>query len=153
MIAFLKGDPDRPFIAGAVPNQLTPSPVTKSNASQNVIQTGGSMRSPEIEDKQGIEYIDLSCPPKTTFLHLGAHAGLGTHNFAFSTQGDYSMHTGANRDITVGAKQNESVTGNVTETYHSNQTTTVDAALKETIDRGSDGRFTRERRRPSTART
>jgi type VI secretion system secreted protein VgrG len=135
-IAFLKGDPDQPVIAGVVPNPLTASPVTKTNASQNVLQTGGQTRL-EIEDKQGSEYIDLSCPPKSTFLHLGAHAGLGTHNFAFSTQGDYSMHTGANRDITVGGKQNESVTGNVTETYHSNQTTTVDSSLTETIDGGA----------------
>ena len=135
-IAFLKGDPDQPVIAGVVPNPLTASPVTKTNASQNVLQTGGQTRL-EIEDKQGSEYVDLSCPPKSTFLHLGAHAGLGTHNFAFSTQGDYSMHTGANRDITVGGKQNESVTGNVTETYHSNQTTTVDGSLTETIDGGA----------------
>ncbi|HEY3818371.1 MAG TPA: type VI secretion system tip protein TssI/VgrG [Polyangiaceae bacterium] len=135
-IAFLKGDPDQPIIAGAVPNSLTPSSVTKANASQNVLQTGGQTRL-EIEDKQGSEYVDLSCPPKSTFLHLGAHAGLGTHNFAFSTEGDYSMHTGTNRDITVGAKQNESVTGNVTETYHSKQTTTVSGSLTETIDGGA----------------
>ncbi len=135
-IAFLKGDPDQPFIAGVVPNAQTPSPVTQSNRSQNVLQTGGRNRL-EIEDRQGSEYVDLSSPPVSTFLHLGAHAGLGTHNVAISTDGDYSMHTGTNRNITIGADQNEEVTGNLTETYHSNQTTTVNGALKETIDGGA----------------
>jgi type VI secretion system secreted protein VgrG len=135
-IVFLKGDPDQPVIAGAVPNPLTPSPVTRANRSQNVLQTGGVNRL-EIEDAKGSEYIDLSSPTEKSFLHLGAHAGLGTHNYVLSTEGDYAMHTGGNRDITVGGRQNENVKGDVTETYHGNQTTTVDGALKETIDGGA----------------
>ena len=107
-IAFLKGDPDQPVIAGVVPNPLTASPVTKTNASQNVLQTGGQTRL-EIEDKQGLGVRRFVVPAEEHVPPPRAHAGLGTHNFAFSTQGDYSMHTGANRDITVGGKQNESV--------------------------------------------
>ena len=39
ILAFLGGDPDRPVIAGVGPNAVTPSPVTLSNFSKNVIQT------------------------------------------------------------------------------------------------------------------
>ena len=135
-VAFVRGDPDQPVIVGAVPDATTPSPVVRSNNTQNVVQTGGLSRL-EIEDKSGSEYIDVSTPPEETFLHLGAHAGLGSHNYVFSTSGDASMHTGGNRDITVGGDQTEEVSGDVVETYHATQETTVDGALKETIDSGA----------------
>ncbi len=135
-IAFLRGDPDQPVIAGVVPDVTTASPVVAGNRSQNVVQTGGLTRI-EIEDQQGSEYVDVSTPPEATFLHLGAKAGLGSHNYVFSTSGDTSMHTGGNRDITVGGKQTETVGGNVTEGYHSAQKTTVDGKLTETIDGGA----------------
>jgi type VI secretion system secreted protein VgrG len=135
-IVFLKGDPDQPVIAGVVPNKLTASPVTASNKSQNVLQTGGLNRV-EMEDQEGSEYIDLSTVPQKTFAHLGAHAGLGSHNYVFSTDGDYAMHTGGNRDIRVGGKQTERVDGNVDEKYHADQTTHVFGALDETIDAGA----------------
>lgn len=135
-VAFLRGDPDQPVITGVVPNPTTASPVTQSNRTQNVLQTGGLNRL-EIDDNQGSEYIDLSTPPEKTFMHLGAHAGLGSHNYVFSTKGDYAMHTGGNRDIMVGGDQTEKVTGDVNEDYHADQTTTVDGSLTETIDGGS----------------
>jgi type VI secretion system secreted protein VgrG len=135
-VAFLRADPDQPVITGVVPNAITTSPVVQANRTQNVVQTGGLNRL-EIEDKKGSEYIDLSTPPENTFMHLGAHAGLGTHNYVFSTQGDYAMHTGKNRDIVVGGEQTETVKGNVDEKYHATQTTTVDGSLNETIDGGA----------------
>jgi type VI secretion system secreted protein VgrG len=39
MVAFVEGDPDRPFIVGAVPNPITPSPVVRSNAILNRIES------------------------------------------------------------------------------------------------------------------
>ncbi len=136
LVAFVSGDPDRPVIVGAVPNALTPSPVTSSNSTKNVLQTGGESRI-EIEDRPGQQYLDLSTPPETTFLHLGAHAGLGDHNVVLSTAGDGRINTGTNRDITIGADQNEDVKGNLTESYHANQATHVAAAFQETIDAGA----------------
>lgn len=135
-VGFVRGDPDQPVITGVVPNATTASPVIAGNRSQNVVQTGGLSRI-EIEDQQGSEYIDVSTPPEKTFFHMGAHAGLGSHNYVFSTTGDYLMHTGGNRDITVGGKQTETVGGDVNEAYHGNQTTTVDGKLTETIDGGA----------------
>ncbi|XXX75816.1 type VI secretion system tip protein TssI/VgrG [Sorangium sp. So ce134] len=135
-VAFLRGDPDQPVIVGAVPNAMTPSPVTLANRTQNVVQTGGRSRL-EIEDQQGSEYVALSTPQESTFLHLGAHAGKGTHNMVLSTSGDASMHTGGNRDVRVGGKQTESVAGDVNERYHGAQTTSVTGALTEVIDGGA----------------
>ena len=39
MVAFVEGDPDRPFIVGSVPNPITPSPVVRSNAIMNRIES------------------------------------------------------------------------------------------------------------------
>ncbi len=136
LVAFVGGDPDRPVIAGSVPNAQNPSPVTKANHTRNVLQTGGRTRI-EIEDQDGTQYVDISTPPETTYLHLGAHAGLGDHNVAISTAGDGLIHTTGKRDITVGGNQTEDVKGNLTETYHGNQTTHVASAFTETIDSGA----------------
>jgi type VI secretion system secreted protein VgrG len=39
LVAFVEGDPDRPVIAGCVPNTLTPSPVTNKNPRMHRIET------------------------------------------------------------------------------------------------------------------
>ncbi|WP_437936854.1 type VI secretion system Vgr family protein [Sorangium sp. So ce341] len=135
-VGFLRGDPDQPVILGVAPNATTPSPVTKKNRTQNVVQTGGLSRV-EIEDQQGSEYVDISTPSASTFFHLGAHAGKGTHNYVLSTSGDMSMHTGGNRDIRVGGNQTETVTGDVTEAYHADHTRTVASSRTELIDSGA----------------
>src|SRR5690606_24419065 len=40
IFTFLGGDPDRPVIAGVVPNATTPSPVTEANHTKNILRTG-----------------------------------------------------------------------------------------------------------------
>ena len=39
LVGFIGGDPERPIIVGAAPNAITPSPVSKVNASKNRIRT------------------------------------------------------------------------------------------------------------------
>jgi type VI secretion system secreted protein VgrG len=39
LMVFMDGDPDRPLILGSVPNPITPSPVTKDNATMSRIKT------------------------------------------------------------------------------------------------------------------
>ena len=56
VFTFLGGDPDRPVITGVVPDTTNPSPITSSNHTRNVIQTGGYNRF-ELEDKKGQERI------------------------------------------------------------------------------------------------
>lgn len=58
---FAGGDPDRPAIAGVAPNALAPSPVTSSNNTLNVIQTGSSNRI-ELDDTTSKEKITVSTP-------------------------------------------------------------------------------------------
>lgn len=43
IIGWIDGDPDRPLILGAVPNPLTKSPVTNTNATHNRIDTAGGI--------------------------------------------------------------------------------------------------------------
>ncbi len=71
LIAFVDGDPDRPVIAACVPNPLTPSPVTQTNATKNVIRTG-SNNEIHLDDQKGAERIKLSTPRHSTVLQLGA---------------------------------------------------------------------------------
>ena len=138
LIAFMAGDPDRPVIVGSVPNVVTPSPVTSSNATQNVFQSGGLNRL-EVEDQAGKQYVALYSPPQKSTLHLGASDGAYAegHHATLRTDGDARVNAGANRHITVGGEQTEDVGGDVTESYHSTQTTHVFGAWKETIDAGA----------------
>jgi type VI secretion system secreted protein VgrG len=43
LVAFADGDPDRPFIVGAVPNPVTPSPVDRHNLLFNKFQTASGV--------------------------------------------------------------------------------------------------------------
>lgn len=73
MVAFQGGDPDRPVIAGVVPNAHRPSPVTSRNHTFNVLRTGGNNHM-VIEDLEGKQHIDLYCPTAETNVHMGGPA-------------------------------------------------------------------------------
>jgi hypothetical protein len=53
LLTFIEGDPDRPIIASALPNPVSPSPVNSSNQTKSVIQTG---RGPATRSV-GAEYV------------------------------------------------------------------------------------------------
>jgi type VI secretion system secreted protein VgrG len=72
MIAFTDGDPDRPIIAGAVPNPETSNMVNVNNQTQSVIQTGSSNRV-AIEDKVGDERILVHNPSQASYIRIGIH--------------------------------------------------------------------------------
>jgi len=95
MVGFLGGDPDRPFIAGVVPNSHTPSPVSSNNHTFNIILTGGNNQI-DLEDLEGKQHIHVHTPTHATRLWMG---GPGT--YAFSEPGDANpnadaMHITAN---------------------------------------------------------
>ena len=71
LLTFIDGDPDRPVIAGAVPNPATPSPVTGENQTMSVLQTGGKNRM-AIEDKAGDERFLFHVPNQGVYLRIGA---------------------------------------------------------------------------------
>jgi type VI secretion system secreted protein VgrG len=71
LITFLNGDPDRPVIAGAVPNPGTPSPVTGNNQTMSVLNTAGRNRI-AIEDKAGSERMLFHSPNQGSYIRIGA---------------------------------------------------------------------------------
>jgi len=70
LLTFVDGDPDRPVIAGAVPNAETASPVTAANQSESVIQTGGKNKI-RIQDLLGSERIIMETPAANSYIRLG----------------------------------------------------------------------------------
>ena len=127
-VLFLGGDPDRPIIVGVAPNSHKPSKVTAANHTQNVIMTGGSNRL-ELEDSAGGQYVTISSPTQTSFVHIGA----GAHNYVASTDGNHKAYTGGNQDLQVIGEKCEDVTGAITETYLSSRTTSVTGAVQATF--------------------
>jgi type VI secretion system secreted protein VgrG len=71
MVSFVGGDPDRPVIAGAVPNGQNPAVVRADNTTKNVLWTGSNNRI-VMEDMQGSEYVHIRTPHKNSYIHIGA---------------------------------------------------------------------------------
>jgi type VI secretion system secreted protein VgrG len=140
LVIFLGGDPDRPMIAGVVPNAHKPSPVIAQNHTKNVIQTGGENRI-EMEDLAGNQYIKITCPTKETMLHLGQPHN-PTHNIQLETKGNSRFKFGTDWDITVGGHLFEEVTGDVKETYKASQKSHVTGIVQETYDASQETKVT-----------
>lgn len=70
LLAFLGGDPDRPVIAGAVPNPETPSPVNDSDQTKIKLDSA-SGNILHLEDKQGQEAIILKSGASGAYMHIG----------------------------------------------------------------------------------
>jgi type VI secretion system secreted protein VgrG len=130
LFTFLGGDPDRPVIAGVVPNMLTPSPVNRANHTRNVIQTGGRNRL-ELEDKAGFERITLSTPYSNSMIRMGSPNA--DHHMIVRSDGPMLQETGQDLDITVHGKLTEEVVGSVEQTYFDSLTTDISTGRKETI--------------------
>ncbi|HRI68613.1 MAG TPA: type VI secretion system tip protein TssI/VgrG [Polyangium sp.] len=132
-ITFIGGDPDRPVIAGAVPNAVTPSVVTSANGTHNVIHTGGDTHI-ECEDLQGKQHIDIETVPQNTYLHLGEPHDNHSHYIVKNTGGDCLFEIGSNQDIHVGGKLTEKVDGMVLETYDTSQDSEITGPQKTTVN-------------------
>ena len=74
LVTFIDGDPDRPVIAGAVPNPETRSPVNSDNQTKSVIQTAGQNKI-VMGDQDGGEHILLQSPHKNSFIRIGSSNG------------------------------------------------------------------------------
>jgi type VI secretion system secreted protein VgrG len=142
LLTFLGGDPDRPVIAGVVPNAEKPSPVTKANQTRNVIQTGGRNRM-EIEDKAGFERVTWTTPYADGMIRMGSPNGASQdegqtkdHEMIIRTNGATKLDAGKDLDVSVGEDLTEDVTGIVTERYAHSQKTTIGTGREETISAG-----------------
>lgn len=140
LVSFLGGDPDAPVIAGVAPNANMPSPVDVTNATKNVVQTGGGTRL-EIEDDDGVQAVDWSTPHKNTRLHLGAAQGAQRYEIAHTTEGsglvdvgvDWVTKVGANQHETVGGKRQVEVGGDVLEVHRGDHLTGVLGAREHNV--------------------
>ncbi len=132
LVAFIGGDPDRPVIAGAVPNAETPSVVTSSNHTRNIFHSGSDNHI-EIEDQDGKQWIDVRSPTKNSRFHAGKPHDDDSHYVVFHTDGDCRFTIGGNQDIRVGAKLTEEVKGDVIETYNTSQTSKVTGPQETTV--------------------
>jgi type VI secretion system VgrG family protein len=70
LLTFVDGDPDRPVIAGAVPNAETTSPVTGANQTESVIKTAGNNKI-RLEDLLGSERIIMETPAANSWIRMG----------------------------------------------------------------------------------
>jgi type VI secretion system secreted protein VgrG len=101
LLTFVDGDPDRPIIAGAVPNAETKSVVTSLNATRNTIRSAGG-NTLEMQDMAGMERVLLSTPHEDTYLHMGA-PNSPDHQWVQSTKGSKLIR--ANKDLYIKAGQ------------------------------------------------
>jgi len=130
LLSFEGGDPDRPVIAGAVPNPAMPSPVTAADQTMCKITTAGQNRI-HFEDKEGSKRILMSTPTCNTWLRLGAPndpptAAIGTEDeddpgftgweenkegALLSTEGNWYGIIGHSMEIKVGANSRAIIIG------------------------------------------
>jgi type VI secretion system secreted protein VgrG len=106
LITFFDGDPDRPIIAGTVPNPLTGSPVRAENKTHNVLRTGGGNEI-DMADDEDNQRVKITSPFGTSVVQIGQSnepengVALATMNNLTSTAGGAhtalsSMHTNWN---------------------------------------------------------
>ncbi len=126
LLTFEAGDPDRPVIAGAVPNPMTPSPVTSAEQTMCKLTTSGGNKL-HIEDKTGSQRILLQTPTANTWLRLGApndppsttedeeegwhETEENTDGFRYVTEGDWYGAIGQHMEIEVGGNSTKLVVG------------------------------------------
>ncbi len=72
LLTFIDGDPDRPIIAGAVPNPDHPSQVSSGNQTQSLLTTSGQNKI-HMEDEAGNQRILLHSPSTGAFVRIGSH--------------------------------------------------------------------------------
>ncbi|OCG47150.1 hypothetical protein A9G35_04145 [Gilliamella sp. Choc5-1] len=69
-IAFMNGNPDRPYIAHAMHDSAHPDPITTINKHRNVIRTPANNKL-RMDDKRGQEHIKLATEYGKTQLNIG----------------------------------------------------------------------------------
>jgi len=124
LLTFVNGDPDRPVIAGSVPNPDTASPVTSGNHTLCMIKTGGGNQI-HTEDKTGGQLMKLQSPTDKTFVRIGAADSGGPSGIEISTKANQKTKIEQKRSLEVGGDTDEHFKGNVkTKTQGDKQSTT-----------------------------
>lgn len=125
LLTFVNGDPDRPVIAGSVPNPDTASPVNANTNTLCMIKTGGGNQI-HTEDKLGGQLMKLQSPTDKTFVRIGAADSGGPSGIEISTKANQKTHIDQKRSLEVGGDTDENYKGNLkTKTLGDKQQTTV----------------------------
>ena len=144
VLACVEGDPDRPIIAGAVPNPTMPSTVAAGNAKRNVIRTGGGTEI-NIDDHEDGERLKISVPFGNTVVQLGApnaptqgiYMGTDKKIHVASSEGmsfvDSTEITGAAPDIAWRAENSATMLGRATVQIGSEGSAHIIAPVVETL--------------------
>lgn len=114
LVSFLGGDPDRPVIVAAVPNEENPSIRNQDNATQPGLRTAGQ-NALEFEDREGAQHSRLYSPTLDTTFQLGAnpgrpersgvrmstlgHMGLRGSSYIHQVPGVYHLEVGNKGDV------------------------------------------------------
>jgi type VI secretion system secreted protein VgrG len=121
LLTFVDGDPDRPIIAGSVPNPETASPVSTANQTQSMIRTGGGNQL-RLEDNAGGQQIHLSSPTESSVISLGAP---NKGNLYLKTDGTSVQEVGLDSTREIEGSENTTIEGDSTYTVDGNETITV----------------------------
>lgn len=125
LLTFVNGDPDRPVIAGSVPNPDTASPVNSNTNTLCMIKTGGGNQI-HTEDKLGSQLMKLQSPTEKSFVRIGAADAGGPSGIEVSTKANQKTTIDQKRSLEVGGDTDEHFKGNVkTKTLGDKQSTTV----------------------------
>lgn len=147
MVSFQGGDPDRPVIAGVVPNAVQPSNVTNKNHTQNVLRTGGD-NFLIMDDIDGQQLIKVGTPVNKTQYFMGGptswqgdvppsdpalkdDVGDFALSYHLTTDGSAGFFIGGDWVQTVGGGAWVDVTGDVRVRYKSVHTLIVGANSNE----------------------
>jgi type VI secretion system secreted protein VgrG len=110
LLTFIDGDPDRPVIAGAVPNAESVSQVTDRNQTMSKIATaGGNVLS--FEDLEGSERMLMQTPASGTWFRMGA-PGVSTETEPPEEPGEGEPGDGEGNEGNEGDEGDEGNEGN-----------------------------------------
>lgn len=121
LLTFVDGDPDRPIIAGSVPNPETASPVSTGNQTQSMIRTGGGNQF-RLEDTAGSQQIHFSSPTEGSIISLGAP---NKGNLYLKTDGTSVQEVGRDSTLEIKGSGNTTIEGDSTYTVDGNGTIEV----------------------------
>ena len=125
LVTFIDGNPDRPIIAGSVPNPETASPVNSNNQTLAMIRTGGGNQI-HMEDQMGKQLMKLQSPTDKTFVRIGAADSGGPPGIEISTKANQKTNIDQKRSLSVGGDTDENYKGNLkTKTLGDKQQMTI----------------------------
>lgn len=158
LLAHVDGDPDRPVIAGAVPNATSPSVVTQENRTRSRLVTAGGNEL-MLDDQQGGERIRLQARKdlatevgndETRAIAHDQEQRVGRHQ-RLAVAADRHETIGGDCRIAVGGSLEERVGGGRSETVQGGSTLHVGQAFSVTV--GGDHGDQAQQGRSISART